>query len=124
MCVCVCFLLHHEHDFGRHLYRNTPLTQVCLLCVSVVLVLRSILLYEMLCGMPPFRAKSRNQLQQQILQGKVKYPKFLSSDALSLLKGLLTRDATKRLGECCHCCYCCISSELCDARLCVMAVQL
>mmetsp|Transcript_14126 Transcript_14126/g.34838 ORF Transcript_14126/g.34838 Transcript_14126/m.34838 type:complete len:551 (-) Transcript_14126:1063-2715(-) len=58
-----------------------------------------ILLYEMLCGVPPFRAKSRNQLQQQILQGKVKYPKFLSSDALSLLKGLLARDPAKRLGH-------------------------
>mmetsp|Transcript_22199 Transcript_22199/g.48473 ORF Transcript_22199/g.48473 Transcript_22199/m.48473 type:complete len:514 (+) Transcript_22199:245-1786(+) len=58
-----------------------------------------ILLYEMLCGVPPFRAKSRNALQQQIVQAKAKYPKFLSSDALSLLKGLLTRDPTKRLGS-------------------------
>jgi p70 ribosomal S6 kinase len=36
-----------------------------------------ILLYEMLAGVPPFRAKSRNQLQQQILTAKPKYPKFL-----------------------------------------------
>lgn len=57
-----------------------------------------ILLYEMLCGMPPFRAKSRNALQNQILSSKVKYPKFLSSDSQNLLKGLLTRDPTKRLG--------------------------
>jgi hypothetical protein len=34
----------------------------------------SILLYEMLCGMPPFRAKSRQALQQQIASGKIKYP--------------------------------------------------
>ena len=34
-----------------------------------------ILLYEMLCGMPPFRAKSRNQLQKQILGGKLKLPR-------------------------------------------------
>lgn len=58
-----------------------------------------ILLYEMLCGMPPFRAKSRQQLQTQIMGAKPKYPKFLSSDALSLLKGLLVRDPTKRLGS-------------------------
>jgi serine/threonine protein kinase len=45
-----------------------------------------ILLYEMLCGMPPFRAKSRQALQAQITGGKVKYPKFLSSDAQNLLK--------------------------------------
>jgi p70 ribosomal S6 kinase len=36
-----------------------------------------ILLYEMLAGVPPFRAKSRNQLQQQIMTAKPKYPKFL-----------------------------------------------
>eukprot|EP00195_Chlamydomonas_chlamydogama_P010294 CAMPEP_0202892906 /NCGR_PEP_ID=MMETSP1392-20130828/2583_1 /ASSEMBLY_ACC=CAM_ASM_000868 /TAXON_ID=225041 /ORGANISM="Chlamydomonas chlamydogama, Strain SAG 11-48b" /LENGTH=513 /DNA_ID=CAMNT_0049577039 /DNA_START=243 /DNA_END=1784 /DNA_ORIENTATION=- len=57
-----------------------------------------ILLYEMLCGMPPFRAKSRHVLQQQILSGKAKYPKYLSPDAMSLLKGLLARDPSKRLG--------------------------
>jgi len=57
-----------------------------------------ILLYEMLCGLPPFRNKSRSALQREIIGGKIKYPKFLSSNALSLLKGLLTRDPTKRLG--------------------------
>ncbi|KAG2438878.1 hypothetical protein HYH02_010676 [Chlamydomonas schloesseri] len=57
-----------------------------------------ILMYEMLCGVPPFRAKSRQALQQQIATGKVKYPKFLSTDSQSLLKGLLTRDPAKRLG--------------------------
>ncbi len=40
----------------------------------------------MLCGIPPFRAKSRNALQLQIQTGKPKYPKFLSNDALSMLK--------------------------------------
>ncbi len=45
-----------------------------------------ILLFEMLCGIPPFRAKSRNHLQELILTGKPKYPKFLSGDALSILK--------------------------------------
>lgn len=57
-----------------------------------------ILLYEMLCGVPPFRAKSRNALQNQILSAKVKFPKFLSSESQSLLKSLLTRDPNKRLG--------------------------
>lgn len=40
----------------------------------------------MLCGLPPFRAKSRNQLQQLITTSKPKYPKFLSNDALGILK--------------------------------------
>jgi p70 ribosomal S6 kinase len=36
-----------------------------------------ILLYEMLAGQPPFRAKSRAALQQQITGAKPKFPKFL-----------------------------------------------
>ena len=57
-----------------------------------------ILLYEMLCGMPPFRAKSKNALQKLIVSGKLKLPTYLSSEAQSMLKGLLQKDATKRLG--------------------------
>eukprot|EP00878_Enallax_costatus_P016535 GHUV01017348.1.p1 GENE.GHUV01017348.1~~GHUV01017348.1.p1 ORF type:complete len:478 (+),score=209.34 GHUV01017348.1:238-1671(+) len=57
-----------------------------------------ILLYEMLAGQPPFRNKSRQQLQLQITTAKPKYPKFLSSNALNLLKGLLQRDPAQRLG--------------------------
>eukprot|EP00798_Chlamydomonas_sp_ICE-L_P013184 gene13184-30644_t len=57
-----------------------------------------ILLYEMLCGVPPFRAKSRQALQNHIVQTKVKFPKFLSTPALNILKGMLQKDATKRLG--------------------------
>ena len=34
-----------------------------------------ILLYEMLCGMPPFKAKGRKQLQAQILSAKLKLPR-------------------------------------------------
>uniref|UniRef100_A0A383WMG2 AGC-kinase C-terminal domain-containing protein n=1 Tax=Tetradesmus obliquus TaxID=3088 RepID=A0A383WMG2_TETOB len=37
-------------------------------------------------------------VQQQITGAKPKFPKFLSSNALSLLKGLLTRDPAQRLG--------------------------
>lgn len=57
-----------------------------------------ILLYEMLCGMPPFRAKSKTALQKSIISGKFKLPSYLSSDACNLLKGLLQKDASKRLG--------------------------
>ena len=45
-----------------------------LCCPPPCVPTRSILLYEMLCGVPPFRAKSRQALQQQITSGKVKYP--------------------------------------------------
>ena len=37
-----------------------------------------ILLYEMLCGTPPFRAQSRQKLQKQILTSKLKLPRKLS----------------------------------------------
>jgi hypothetical protein len=62
----------------------------CLIPTSTAISIIRVLLFEMLCGLPPFRAKSRNQLQQLITTGKPKYPKFLSSDALSILK---VRDA-------------------------------
>ena len=34
-----------------------------------------ILLYEMLCGTPPFRAKGRDKLQKQICAAKLKLPR-------------------------------------------------
>lgn len=57
-----------------------------------------ILLYEMLCGMPPFRAKGRQQLQKLITIAKFKLPTYLSSEVQSLVKGLLQKDVSKRLG--------------------------
>ncbi|CAL5223372.1 g5877 [Coccomyxa viridis] len=57
-----------------------------------------ILLYEMLCGTPPFRAQGRQKLQKQILTSKLKLPPYLSNEAQSLLRGLLQKEAPKRLG--------------------------
>ncbi|EFN50433.1 hypothetical protein CHLNCDRAFT_55895, partial [Chlorella variabilis] len=57
-----------------------------------------ILLFEMLNGMPPFRAKGRQQLQKLITTAKFKLPSYLSSEVQSLVKGLLQKDASKRLG--------------------------
>lgn len=56
-----------------------------------------VLLYEMLTGKPPF-VGNRQKVQQKIIKDKIKLPAFLSSDAHSLLKGLLHKDASKRLG--------------------------
>ncbi|KAL2248992.1 serine/threonine-protein kinase AtPK2/AtPK19 [Sesamum indicum] len=58
-----------------------------------------ILLYEMLTGKPPFVGGNRQKIQQKILKDKLKLPAFLSSDAHSLLKGLLQKDASKRIGS-------------------------
>lgn len=57
------------------------------------------LLYEMLTGKPPFSGGNRQKIQQKIVKDKVKLPPYLSSEAHSLLKGLLQKDTSKRLGS-------------------------
>ncbi|WVZ13224.1 hypothetical protein V8G54_017754 [Vigna mungo] len=58
-----------------------------------------ILLYEMLTGKAPFTHTNRKKLQEKIIKEKVKLPPFLTSEAHSLLKGLLQKDPTTRLGH-------------------------
>ncbi|KAM7532092.1 hypothetical protein LguiB_035502 [Lonicera macranthoides] len=58
-----------------------------------------ILLFEMLTGKPPFVGGNREKIQQKIIKDKIKLPAFLSSEAHSLLKGLLQKDPGKRLGS-------------------------
>ncbi|XVF81920.1 hypothetical protein PTKIN_Ptkin16aG0001300 [Pterospermum kingtungense] len=58
-----------------------------------------ILLYEMLTGKPPFTGGNRQKIQEKIIKDKIKLPAFLSSEAHSILKGLLQKDASKRLGS-------------------------
>ena len=57
-----------------------------------------ILLYEMLAGVPPFRSKNKQTLKKKITSEKIKLPTYLTSEANSLLKGLLQKDPKKRLG--------------------------
>lgn len=58
-----------------------------------------ILLCEMLTGKLPFSGGNRYKLQQKIIKDKIKLPPFLSSEAHSLIKGLLQKDPSKRLGS-------------------------
>ncbi|KAL6524384.1 hypothetical protein OROHE_016055 [Orobanche hederae] len=58
-----------------------------------------ILLYEMLNGQPPYTHANRKKLQEKIINEKLKLPPRLSSEAHSLLKGLLQKDQSKRLGS-------------------------
>ncbi|XP_058075403.1 serine/threonine-protein kinase AtPK2/AtPK19-like isoform X1 [Magnolia sinica] len=58
-----------------------------------------ILLFEMLTGKPPFVTGNREKIQQKIIKDKIKLPAFLSSEAHSLLKGLLQKEASRRLGS-------------------------
>ncbi|KAG7021487.1 Serine/threonine-protein kinase AtPK2/AtPK19, partial [Cucurbita argyrosperma subsp. argyrosperma] len=58
-----------------------------------------VLLYEMLSGKPPFTHANRKKLQERIIKEKVKLPSYLSTEAHSLLRGLLQKDPSKRLGS-------------------------
>jgi len=58
-----------------------------------------ILLYEMLVGLPPFYSENMNEMYELILKSPLKFPSFVDADAQSLLRGLLERDETKRLGS-------------------------
>uniref|UniRef100_A0A0E0KDC7 non-specific serine/threonine protein kinase n=1 Tax=Oryza punctata TaxID=4537 RepID=A0A0E0KDC7_ORYPU len=57
-----------------------------------------ILLFEMLTGKPPFVGGNRDKVQQKIVKEKIKLPAYLSSEVHSLLKGLLHKEAGRRLG--------------------------
>lgn len=58
-----------------------------------------ILLYEMLTGQPPFTHNNKQKLQEKIIRDKIKLPTYLTSEANNLLKGLLQKDQSKRLGN-------------------------
>eukprot|EP01117_Protostelium_nocturnum_P017133 TRINITY_DN6921_c0_g1_i1.p1 TRINITY_DN6921_c0_g1~~TRINITY_DN6921_c0_g1_i1.p1 ORF type:complete len:441 (+),score=129.59 TRINITY_DN6921_c0_g1_i1:726-2048(+) len=57
------------------------------------------LLYEMLCGMPPYYSEDTREMNQRIVFEELTFPHFFSQDARSILTGLLDRDPNKRLGS-------------------------
>lgn len=55
--------------------------------------------YEMMSGLPPFSSKKGSkELFRLIMQSRIRMPDGASASACKLLKGLLNRDAGKRLG--------------------------
>ena len=58
-----------------------------------------ILLYEMICGMPPFYAENHHAMYRKILYGEIAYPSSMSQLARSLIGALLDRDPKSRLGS-------------------------
>ncbi|KAL0071006.1 Serine/threonine-protein kinase [Marasmius tenuissimus] len=57
-----------------------------------------VLLYEMMTGLPPFYDENVNTMYQRILTDPLNFPPDMSSEARSVMTGLLHRDPTKRLG--------------------------
>ncbi|KAI8379340.1 Pkinase-domain-containing protein [Radiomyces spectabilis] len=58
-----------------------------------------VLLYEMLTGLPPFYDENTNEMYRKILQDELRFPEDMAEEAQSLLRGLLTREPTQRLGN-------------------------
>ena len=57
-----------------------------------------ILLFEMLAGQPPFVDDDPMGIYNQIIEGKVRFPKYFERGSKSLIKRLLTADLTRRYG--------------------------
>ena len=57
------------------------------------------ILYEMLTGMPPFYNNDREKLFNSIKAIQIKFPKFLSTEAVDLLQNFFNKDPEKRLGS-------------------------
>eukprot|EP00286_Rhodomonas_abbreviata_P026010 CAMPEP_0181291732 /NCGR_PEP_ID=MMETSP1101-20121128/2127_1 /TAXON_ID=46948 /ORGANISM="Rhodomonas abbreviata, Strain Caron Lab Isolate" /LENGTH=510 /DNA_ID=CAMNT_0023396149 /DNA_START=250 /DNA_END=1778 /DNA_ORIENTATION=+ len=58
-----------------------------------------ILIYEMLVGLPPFYNKNTRVAYEQLLTKEFEFPSSMSDDAKHLLKGLLQRNPSRRLGS-------------------------
>ena len=57
-----------------------------------------ILVFEMLAGEPPFVDDDPMGIYQQILAGKLTFPRYFDRNAKNMIKKLLTADLTKRYG--------------------------
>ena len=58
-----------------------------------------ILIYEMLAAYPPFGDENNFVIYQKILSGKIEWPRHMDKEAKDLIKKLLVKDRTKRLGS-------------------------
>ncbi|XP_040574880.1 ribosomal protein S6 kinase beta-1 [Lepeophtheirus salmonis] len=56
------------------------------------------LMYDMLTGAPPFTAENRKKTVERILRGRLLLPPYITPDAKDLIKKLLKRQVTCRLG--------------------------
>lgn len=57
-----------------------------------------VLIYEMICGYPPFYDKSKEKLFQLIKHPNVKYPNDISLESIDFLQKIFVVNPKKRLG--------------------------
>ncbi|KAF2354294.1 Protein kinase C-terminal [Trinorchestia longiramus] len=57
------------------------------------------LMYDMMTGSPPYTGETRKITFERIMKGKLHLPPYLSPDARDLIKKLLKRNASARLGS-------------------------
>eukprot|EP00283_Hemiselmis_rufescens_P001972 CAMPEP_0173469804 /NCGR_PEP_ID=MMETSP1357-20121228/77552_1 /TAXON_ID=77926 /ORGANISM="Hemiselmis rufescens, Strain PCC563" /LENGTH=743 /DNA_ID=CAMNT_0014438057 /DNA_START=90 /DNA_END=2318 /DNA_ORIENTATION=+ len=58
-----------------------------------------ILIYEMICGLPPFYSDCTTKAYRRLLTDPIEYPPHVSEEARKLLRGLLHVDLTRRFGS-------------------------
>lgn len=55
--------------------------------------------YDMLCGKPPFTGNNHKAISDRIIKDKVKYPFYFSADCKDLLNKLLNKNLKKRISD-------------------------
>jgi serine/threonine protein kinase len=58
-----------------------------------------VLMYEMICGYPPFHNKSREKLFQMIKNPNITYPSDISPESIDFFKRIFVVNPKKRLGS-------------------------
>lgn len=57
------------------------------------------LIYEMVCGSPPFNSKTTDEIYGKIISEQVSFPPFVSNSCKDLIKRMLNKDKDQRLGS-------------------------
>uniref|UniRef100_A0A7S2B168 Protein kinase domain-containing protein n=1 Tax=Florenciella parvula TaxID=236787 RepID=A0A7S2B168_9STRA len=57
------------------------------------------LLYELMCGLPPFYDTNMQRMYHKIASSPLRFPSYLSANSKTILQGLLQRNVRNRLGS-------------------------
>lgn len=100
---------HFYFEYNSHLL--ILYVAMCLICRAPEILTRSghgkavdwwslgALMYDMLTGLLPFTAENRKKTIEAILRGKLNLPAYLTPDARDLIRRLMKRQVSLRLGS-------------------------